>query len=132
MSQEDEIKMQVHLEAQIEVLERRLATMGTSGSALRMTVERKQLLQRELELSKLRQSLNANAKAQQMDEPGQREAFFRTILKEKGLSVHDWAVKANVDFHTADKYLKGKRKPYPGTLKKLADALDVDVTKLPR
>lgn len=60
-----------------------------------------------------------------------REAFIRPILEMKGFSVHDWARTAKVDFHTADNYLKGKTRPYPSTLKKLAGALDVEVVKLP-
>jgi hypothetical protein len=60
-----------------------------------------------------------------------REAFLKPILKEKGFSVHDWANEAKVDFHTANGYLKGKTKPYPTTLKKLADALGIEVAKLP-
>ncbi|HTF25208.1 MAG TPA: helix-turn-helix transcriptional regulator [Candidatus Limnocylindria bacterium] len=52
-----------------------------------------------------------------------REAFIKPILEKKGFSVQEWARKANVDFHTADNYLKGETKPYPDTLKKLADAL---------
>lgn len=60
-----------------------------------------------------------------------REAFLRSILKKKGFSIHDLAKQANVDFHTADNYLKGKSQPYPSTLKKLADALGIEVTKLP-
>jgi lambda repressor-like predicted transcriptional regulator len=58
-----------------------------------------------------------------------REAFIRPILEKKGFSVHDWARTAKVDFHTANNYLKGKTRPYPSTLKKLADALDVEVVK---
>jgi ribosome-binding protein aMBF1 (putative translation factor) len=61
-----------------------------------------------------------------------REALIRPILEEKGFSIHDWATSANVDFHTADNYLKGKTKPHPGTLKKLANALGIGVSKLPR
>lgn len=60
-----------------------------------------------------------------------REAFINPILEKKGLSVHQWANNAKVDFHTADNYLKGKTKPYPDTLKKLADALGIDIAKLP-
>lgn len=60
-----------------------------------------------------------------------REAFLRQILHKKGFSVHGWAVEASVDFHTADDFLKGKRKPYPDTLKKLADALGIEVAELP-
>jgi lambda repressor-like predicted transcriptional regulator len=60
-----------------------------------------------------------------------RKAFIRSLLDRAGLSVNDWATKAKVDYHTADNYLKGKAKPYPATLKKLADALNVEVAKLP-
>ncbi len=60
-----------------------------------------------------------------------REAFIKPILEKKGLSIRQWAINAKVDFHTADDYLKGKTKPYPDTLKKLADALGVEVAKLP-
>lgn len=60
-----------------------------------------------------------------------REEFLRPMLKTKGLSVHGWARKANVDFHTADNYLKGKTKPNPDTLKSLADALGLKVEELP-
>ena len=61
-----------------------------------------------------------------------REAFVIPILKKKGLSIHGWASTANVDFHTADNYLKGKSKPYRDTLKKLADSLGVEVANLPQ
>jgi hypothetical protein len=61
-----------------------------------------------------------------------REALIRPILEEKGFSIHDWATHASVDFHTACRYLKGKTKPQPSTLKKLADALGVEVAKLPK
>jgi hypothetical protein len=61
-----------------------------------------------------------------------REELLRPILEEKGFSVHDWAKAAKVDFHTADNYLKRKTKPHPNTLKKLADALGIEVAKMPR
>ena len=52
------------------------------------------------------------------------------ILEKKGFSIRGWARKAGVDFHTANDYLKGKSKPYPDTLKSLADALGIEVAKL--
>jgi len=61
-----------------------------------------------------------------------REQFIKPILEKKGFSVHDWAKRAKVDFHTANSYLKGETKPYPETRKKLADALGVEVEKLPK
>jgi len=60
-----------------------------------------------------------------------RDAFLRPLLRKKGFSVHDWAKKANVDFHTANNYLRGKTKPHPTNLKKLADALGINVARLP-
>jgi hypothetical protein len=57
---------------------------------------------------------------------------LRPILDEKGFSVHDWAKHAKVDFHTANNYLAGKTRPHPNTLKKLADALGLEVAKLPK
>lgn len=60
-----------------------------------------------------------------------REALLRRVLREQGMSVHDWATKAEVDYHTADNYLKGKSDPYPATRKKLAHALGFEVGKLP-
>jgi lambda repressor-like predicted transcriptional regulator len=55
---------------------------------------------------------------------------LKALLKQRGLSTHGWATQAGVDFHTADDYLKGKTKPYPDTLKKLADALGIKVEEL--
>ena len=60
-----------------------------------------------------------------------RKAFLQPILDKKGFSVHDWANEADVDFHTANDYLKGSTKPYQSTRKKLADALGVKVEDLP-
>jgi hypothetical protein len=60
-----------------------------------------------------------------------REAFIKSLLKDRGLSIHQWANGAKVDFHTANKYLKGKTNPYPETLKKLADALGIAVADFP-
>jgi hypothetical protein len=60
-----------------------------------------------------------------------REEILRPILDKQGLTVHGWANQASVDFHTADNYLKGVTKPYPDTLKKLADVLGVKVEELP-
>jgi hypothetical protein len=74
---------------------------------------------------------NPTATAQQEAPSNVRETFVRPILSRKGWSVPDWAKESGVDFHTADDYLKGKTVPYPSTLKKLADALGVDVEKLP-
>jgi hypothetical protein len=60
-----------------------------------------------------------------------REEILRPILETKGFSVLDWATAADVDFHTANDYLKGKTNPYKSTRKKLADALGVPVEELP-
>ncbi len=62
----------------------------------------------------------------------EREAFVMPILGRKGWSIHDWAVNADVDFHTANDYLKGKTRPYRSTRKKLAGSLDIRVEDLPQ
>jgi len=64
--------------------------------------------------------------------PESREGILKPILSAQGLSIHDWATKADVDFHTANNYFRGKSVPYPATLKKLADALGIEVAKLPK
>jgi Helix-turn-helix len=74
---------------------------------------------------------NAESKPAKVSDGNTREIVLRPILSSKGLSVHDWAKGAGVDFHTANRYLKGKIKPHASTLKKLADALGVEVDKLP-
>jgi hypothetical protein len=60
-----------------------------------------------------------------------REQILRPILEKKGFSIHDWATAADVDFHTANNYLKGHSNPYQSTRKKLADALGIAVEDLP-
>lgn len=63
--------------------------------------------------------------------PSLRELSIRPLLKEKGWSTHDWAVQSNVDFHTADRYLRGESSPFPSTRKKLADSLEFTINDLP-
>ena len=60
-----------------------------------------------------------------------RESFVRLLLVEKGWSTLDWAQKSNVDFHTADNYLKGKTSPCASTRRKLASSLGIAVADLP-
>jgi len=60
-----------------------------------------------------------------------RRAFVVPILNRKGWSSVDWANTSGLDFHTVNDYLKGARKPYPSTRKKLADSLGVAVDELP-
>lgn len=73
----------------------------------------------------------AGSKPTRTARTNRREALLKPLLDEKGLSVHDWAKAAEVDFHTANNYLKGKTQPYPSTLKKLAHALGIEVANLP-
>lgn len=61
-----------------------------------------------------------------------RKSIIMALLERNGLSVHDWANRAKVDFHTARNYLNGKATPYPSTLKKLALPLGIEVEKLPK
>jgi len=60
-----------------------------------------------------------------------RAAFVRPILDKKGWSILRWATESDVDFHTANDYLKGTTRPYPSTRKQLAEGLGVDVGELP-
>jgi hypothetical protein len=60
-----------------------------------------------------------------------REAVLGPILSKKGFTVTGWATQAGVDFHTADDYLNGLTKPYPDTLKKLANALGIKAEEMP-
>jgi hypothetical protein len=57
--------------------------------------------------------------------------FVRLLLRDRGLSINDWAVQSGVDFHTADRYLKGVSNPYPSTREKLAKSLGMTVEDLP-
>lgn len=61
-----------------------------------------------------------------------RAKFIKPILEQNGFSIHDWAKKAGVDFHTANNYLRGKTRPFPETRKKLADAIGIKVNQLPK
>lgn len=129
----DEEQYQAHLRDQIEILERWLAKAQPSNRPqYRQAVKRKQSLEKELELSKLRESFakartatDAQAEEQNPQPGAKRQRFVKSWLSAKGWSIHDWAKNASVDFHTADNYLKGKTRPFPSTRKKLADALGV-------
>jgi hypothetical protein len=65
------------------------------------------------------------------DPQNEREKVVQPILVKKGWSIHDWAIESEVDFHTANDYLKGKTTPHPSTRKKLADSLGICVRDLP-
>jgi hypothetical protein len=60
-----------------------------------------------------------------------RKAFVNPILRERGLSILDWAAKAKVTYNTPAFYLKGTRKLTEDSRKKLADALGVAPKELP-
>jgi len=128
----DEAKLQAQLEEQVEVLRRWLDKAEPSNRPLyRQAVRKKQLLERELKLSKLRETLS-KAKGEHGPNPSnERQKFIVPILETKGLSIHDWANQAGVDWHTADNYLSGKARPYRSTRGKLAHALGVKVEDLP-
>jgi hypothetical protein len=61
----------------------------------------------------------------------ERRAFVGPRLLEKGWSTLDWAKNSNVDYHTADRYLKGEAMSYPSTRKKLAGSLGIPIADLP-
>jgi lambda repressor-like predicted transcriptional regulator len=123
--------------AEIEVLERRLDDWADkSRPEFRRMVERKQLLQRELntllEANRLRSQAAMAAKGLHNTTGGEREAFVTAILARKGWSILDCANESGLDFHTVNGYLKGKTKPYRSTRKKMAEALGVAVDDLPK
>jgi len=60
-----------------------------------------------------------------------RKDLLEPMLAAKGFSVRDWAIQADVDFHTARDYRNGKTRTYRTTRKKLADALGIRVEDLP-
>lgn len=60
-----------------------------------------------------------------------RRSVVKPLLDKMGWSINDWAVQSCVDFHTADRYLKGQGKPYPSTRLKLANSLQINVEDLP-
>jgi len=64
--------------------------------------------------------------------PNERERFVRPILEKKAWSTFQFALEADVDFHTANDYLNGKNKPNRTTRARLAKALEVPVEKLPK
>jgi lambda repressor-like predicted transcriptional regulator len=78
-----------------------------------------------------RNALETSSLEENTSPTNQRESFVLPFLDRKGWSILDWATNSGVDFNTASNYLKGKTVPYKSTLKKLADALGVDVQKLP-
>ena len=61
-----------------------------------------------------------------------RKEFAQRILEEKGWSILDWANEAGVSHVTAAAYLHGTTKSYRSTRMKLAKALGIPVTELPK
>lgn len=61
-----------------------------------------------------------------------RESSLRRLLAKRSFSLRDWASESGVDPHTIIDYVKGKRTPYPTTLRKLAAGLGIEVEKLPK
>lgn len=76
-------------------------------------------------------SLPKPPSAPSADRGRRRSSFVMPLLAQKGWSTRDWAVNAEVDFHTVNDFLKGRTDPYRSTRKKLAESLGVAVEKLP-
>jgi DNA-binding Xre family transcriptional regulator len=88
-----------------------------------------------LALKRMREAIAAERVSRSEATPSretERNSFVMPILCEKGWSSLDLAKESEVDFHTVQGYLSGKRKSYSSTLKKLAKALDVSVDDLPK
>jgi len=71
-------------------------------------------------------------KAANTREGNERQLFVQPILEKKGWSTHRLAVEAEVDFHTANDYLKNKTMPNRTTRTQLAKALGIPVEQLPK
>jgi ribosome-binding protein aMBF1 (putative translation factor) len=107
---------------------------------LRRTVSSAQTVNTNGEIEKQElDTASAPAKAEGVESkstnaaPGnERESFVQPILDEKGWSIHQLAVEAEVDFHTVNDYLKGRTRPNRSTRKHLADALSIAVGRLPK
>jgi hypothetical protein len=66
------------------------------------------------------------------DIAARRQAVVTPILTARGWTVSEWAIQANVDFHTADNYLNGMtKKLHPSTRRDLAKALGLEPKALP-
>jgi len=61
-----------------------------------------------------------------------RKAFIEPMLTEKGWSILQWAMEAEVAYNTVADYVSGKKNPYPSTRVKLAKALGVSANRLPQ
>jgi hypothetical protein len=72
------------------------------------------------------------AKSKRQPKPKSRREIIAPLLRSKGFSIYDWAKEAKVAHATAMDYVNGKKNPYPSTLKKLADALNIPIEKLPK
>ena len=57
---------------------------------------------------------------------------MQPFLDKKGWSINQLALEADVDFHTANDYLKGRTRPNRATRKQLADALGIAIGELPK
>jgi lambda repressor-like predicted transcriptional regulator len=85
-----------------------------------------------LEISSTNSRLVSASKRESVEKrKHERKSQVLSLLRDKGWSINDWAVQSDVDFHTADSYLKGRRNPYPSTRNKLAKSLGIRVEDLP-
>jgi hypothetical protein len=129
-------KRLIDLPAAFPDLEKRPASLTaqyiTKGSALEEWSEaRSRIAEIKLELFR-RDQLETSVPGPETLPANDRESFVIPILNQKGWSILDWASHSEVDFHTANDYLRGKTKPYKSTRKKLADSLGVKVEELPK
>lgn len=92
-------------------------------------------------LAELQQQLKSSANQSSVSTPSQpdkrasasraRREFVEPILGEKGWSILQWALEAEVAYNTVADYLAGKKNPYPSTRVKLAKALGISANLLP-
>lgn len=74
----------------------------------------------------------AQPEEKQNDIAKTRKAFIEPMLTEKGWSILQWAMEAEVAYNTVADYLSGKKNPYPSTRVKLAKALGISANILPQ
>ena len=113
------------------------ATFGPDPFEVEAVKLRKRQSRELLALVKEKIAASAGAKGkspyvQPVQVPQTRKEFVQKILEQKGWSILDWANEADVSHATAMDYLQGKRTPYRSTRLKLAKALDVSVSDLPK
>jgi hypothetical protein len=70
-------------------------------------------------------------KVEIQEPPTKRQSVVEPLLTARGWSTLDWAKAAGVDYNTARDYLNGLTTPRRDTLRKLAEAIEVNPADMP-